>query len=191
MRFHFVALDTETTGFLDDADAHVIEVAAVGFDAAGKVKGTFGSLVRPPVLTPAGLQVARDISGITEAEIRGALPPETIWPSLLRFLGDNGGPICVWNADFDPPFLSRTFLGGKALPFADIEDVAVTFAQRFAARLEWDAKRKRPRFARLSRAAEWAGVTFTGPAHRALADAIVCGEIKHALDNGLAPAGAP
>lgn len=102
----FIAFDVETTGLKPNSD-RIIEVGAVIFEN-GKLTKTFSSLVN------AGIPISKeasDVNHITNYMLMGAPDEETVYGSLVNFLGDalNGGTImCAHNATFDMKFLTNT-----------------------------------------------------------------------------------
>jgi DNA polymerase-3 subunit epsilon len=96
---HLAVIDFETTGLRAGED-RVIEVAAVMM-CDGKVVGTFSELMDPGFRIPGFIT---DLTGISNAMVRGKPSPESVMPRLRSFLGDH---ICLaHNASFDQRFFT-------------------------------------------------------------------------------------
>jgi Rad3-related DNA helicase/DNA polymerase III epsilon subunit-like protein len=93
-----VALDLETTGLSPRLD-RIIEVGAVRF-RGDEVLATFQSLVRPEVAIPRAVQ---ELTGIRDADVAAAPPPEEILAQLIDFVGDSG--VVAHSGNFDLSFL--------------------------------------------------------------------------------------
>ena len=93
-----VALDLETTGLTPRLD-RIIEVGAVRF-RGDEVLATFQSLVRPEVAIPRAVQ---ELTGIRDADVAAAPPPEEILSQLIDFVGDSG--VVAHSGNFDLSFL--------------------------------------------------------------------------------------
>jgi len=89
-----VVLDFESTG-LNTAKAKIIEVGAVKL-VDGTVVETFEQLVDPGEMLPPKIT---EITGITDASLRGQPSAAEVLPKLLAFIGD--APIAAHNASFD------------------------------------------------------------------------------------------
>src|SRR3989440_4340987 len=96
----FVALDLETTGLSPRID-RMIEVGAVRFRGA-EVLATFQSLVHPEVSIPRAVQ---ELTGIRDADVAKAPPPETVLAELIDFVGDSA--VVAHSGNFDLSFLSE------------------------------------------------------------------------------------
>src|ERR671922_2865851 len=94
----FVALDLETTGLSPRID-RMIEVGAVRF-RGDEVLATFQSLVRPEVGIPRAVQ---ELTGIRDADVAAAPPPEEILAQLIDFVGDSA--VVAHSGNFDLSFL--------------------------------------------------------------------------------------
>lgn len=93
----FVVIDFETTGLSADY-CRVIEVAAV-IVRNGKVADSFVELMHPGCRLPF---IITDLTGITDAMLKGKPRPEAIMPKLKDFVGERH---CVaHNASFDSGF---------------------------------------------------------------------------------------
>ncbi|HVH65055.1 MAG TPA: helicase C-terminal domain-containing protein [Candidatus Acidoferrum sp.] len=94
----FVALDLETTGLSPRID-RMIEVGAVRF-RGDEVLATFQSLVRPEVGIPRAVQ---ELTGIRDADVVAAPPPEDVLAELINFVGDSA--VVAHSGNFDISFL--------------------------------------------------------------------------------------
>jgi DNA polymerase III epsilon subunit family exonuclease len=96
----FVAFDTETTGLNPKRD-HVVEVAGVRFDVAGRELASFRRLVRPPCSIPPS---ARRVHGISDDDVADQPAIDAVLGEFFEFLRQP----CVLvahNAWFDVDFL--------------------------------------------------------------------------------------
>lgn len=178
----FAVLDTETTGLQKDPDAHVVELGVARFEN-GVCVARRSWIVRPPVLTEAGLEVAWRISHISESEILAAPSPLDIWAEAQPLL--SGLPVVAWNLPFDQTMVRRTFFPSETLevliarqlyPPAWQECAMRRYSKRFAAQLgAWPSGE--PKWAKLTKAALQCGLSWTGTAHRADADAEMTGQL--------------
>ncbi len=92
-------IDFETTGMMPGPD-RIIEVgAAIVRD--GEVVETFSELMDPGFRIP---YFITDLTGITNAMVRGKPRPEEVMPRLRAFLGDC--PCLAHNASFDRRFFT-------------------------------------------------------------------------------------
>jgi DNA polymerase III subunit epsilon len=92
-------IDFETTGMRAGQD-RIIEVAAAIVDD-GVVVATFAELMNPGFRIPAFIT---SLTGISNAMVRGAPPPEAVMPRLRAFLGDR--PCLAHHAAFDQRFFT-------------------------------------------------------------------------------------
>ena len=157
----FVALDLETTG-LDFEKDEIIEVALVRFEN-GEPKENLDFLVKPysAELRP----FIETLTGISKADLEGASDFATIAGQICSFVGDL--PIVAHNAVFDSKFLKQTFA-----------KVGISFDNHPV----WDsltvsriAYQNVPNH-RLDTLVQELGIERSR-AHRALPDAIACGEL--------------
>ena len=107
----YVALDLETTG-LDPGRDRITEIGAVRFDGEGRELAVFDRLVNPG--RPIPLQISQ-ITGITDADVRGEPPFEALADELAAFVGESA--FVGQNAAFDLTFLAEAGLefGGPVL----------------------------------------------------------------------------
>ena len=94
----FVALDLETTGLSPRLD-RIIEVGAVRF-RGDTVLANYQSLVRPEVSIPRPVQ---ELTGIRDADVAAAPPPEVVLAELVDFVGDSA--VVAHSGNFDLSFL--------------------------------------------------------------------------------------
>ncbi|TMF78966.1 MAG: DNA polymerase III subunit epsilon [Chloroflexi bacterium] len=113
----YVALDLETTG-LDPARDRVIEVGAVAF-TPDRTLGTLERLVDPQRPLPDA--VAR-LTGITQADLKGAATAESAVAELIDFIG--GRQPVGHGARLDLEFLSASGLWDAESDILDTLDVA-------------------------------------------------------------------
>src|SRR5438128_1882287 len=111
-----VALDLETTGLTPRLD-RIIEVGAVRF-RGDEVLATFQSLVRPEVAIRRAVQ---ELTGIRDADVAAAPPPEEILAQLIDFVGDSG--VVAHSGTFDLSFLVDPE-GGPGYELFDTLDLA-------------------------------------------------------------------
>ena len=153
----FIAIDLETTGLSAETD-RIVEIGALRFDAHGRDLGSFQSLVNPRRPVGPG---AFAVHGISDAVLREAPGPETVLPSLLRWIDETPEALLLaHNASFDAAFLGRELarLGTTREDLAIADTLAV-------------ARRAVPGVAnyRLDTLADRFGLDLSG-SHRALAD---------------------
>lgn len=154
-----VSVDTETTGF--GPKARVIEVAAIRWRDGVEIE-RFQTLVNPGIPVP---EEATKIHGITDAMLVGQPGPAEAFPRLLAFVG--GSDVVAHNAKFDIDMIDQEL---ARLGFARLENKAVCTLKIAREQLAGCDNYKLATVAeRLSVAAQ--------PAHRALGDAIRCGEV--------------
>ena len=156
----YVALDLETTG-LDPARDRITEAGALRFDAEGRELAAWERLVDPGVPIPPEI---RRITGITDADVRGAPAFAEVADELAAFVGD--APIVGQNVGFDLRFLAAAGVEPRG-PALD--------TLRFS-RLLLPTVRQR----NLTALAEELGIRAS-VAHRALADARTTAAVFTAL----------
>jgi DNA polymerase-3 subunit epsilon len=167
----FIALDTETNG-LGKERCELTEVGAV-LVGGGELHDRWGSLVG--VTEPLGRGIQR-FTGITQAMVDGAPPPEAVLPELAKHL--RGRVLVAHNAAFDTRVLRQAF-SRAALDWPDPPVMCtVALARRFA-----PLQRRRG----LSSLADALGIDV-GVKHRALPDAETCARVLCALLPRLAAA---
>lgn len=94
-----IVFDVETTG-TDPAEARIVELAAVVYDALGTSdpRVIFRTKVNPGVPIPSG---ATDVHGITDEDVADAPTFAQVWPVLLRALGEQPFVPCAYNVPYD------------------------------------------------------------------------------------------
>ena len=168
LRQRFIAFDTETTG-LSPARDRICELGAVLFENGTAVR-RFDTLVNPDVRMSYG---ATKVNHITDRMLYTAPSEKEVYPRLMDFFrgGEDDGQereilLCAHNARFDMAFLKsaleRNGIGGK-LVFVDTLELSRQFLRRS------------PDY-RLGTVGDFFGIV-NREAHRASADAEVCGQI--------------
>ena len=157
----FVVVDLETTG-LRPGEARICEIGAV------RVRGlelldTFQTLANPGVRLGPAIEA---LTGLTDAEVRGAPPVRLAVRQFLEFAGD--AALVAHNARFDMAFLDREALSltGRRLA-APVVDTVGLARVLLAGRLQR---------ASLAAVSQFFG-TSVDPCHRALPDAQATAEI--------------
>ena len=157
----FVAIDLETTG-LDFEKDEIIEVALVRFEN-GVESESVDYLVKPTSVTLRPF--IESLTGISNADLENAEPFAAVAQKIYAFIGDL--PIVAHNAMFDSKFLKQTFA-----------KVGISFENHPV----WDsltvsriAYQNVPNH-RLDTLVQELGIERSR-AHRALPDAIACGEL--------------
>src|SRR5215211_759540 len=160
----FLALDTETNG-LGRERCELTEVGAV-LVGGGELHDRWSSLVG--VGEPLGRGIQR-FTGITQAMVDEAPPPEAVLPELAKLL--RGRVLVAHNAAFDTRVLKQAF-ARAALDWPDPPVLCtVALARRFA-----PLQRRRG----LASLADALGIEVA-TAHRALPDAETCARVFCAL----------
>lgn len=154
-------LDTETTGLGDDAE--IIEISII--DCTGKI--LLDTLVKPLKAIPAEVTA---IHGITNEMVADAPPWRDIHYQFMTLTNDR--TLLIYNALFDSRLIFQTAAANNCpVPekkyIFDAECVMESYAKYYG---QWDQKRNKFKWQRLSNAAEQQGVVIDGVAHRALAD---------------------
>ena len=152
-----VYLDLETTGLYPPADA-ILEIAMVDHD--GQV--LLETLVRPEHVT--SWPDAEALHGITPQDVENAPTLETLRPQLVEAV--QGNTVVIYNAAFD-----RGFLEAELATPAEVRCCMIAFAEHYG---EWSDWHGSYRWQSLSTAAAYVRHTWTGSAHRAVADALAC-----------------
>jgi DNA polymerase-3 subunit epsilon len=145
-------LDTETTGLFD---AEFVECSIV--DAAGRT--VLDTLCHPGRPIPAQ---ASAIHGISDADVAGMVPAETVRRFVLDLV--RGHDVVIYNAQYDCQFFP-----GIRDHAASVHCCMLDFAELFG---QWDDYREGWKWQKLDAAARHVKHTWTGAAHRALADAL-------------------
>src|SRR5918995_5925308 len=160
----FIALDTETNGLARE-QCELTEVGAV-LVGGGELHDRWSSLVG--VGEPLGRGIQR-FTGITQAMVDEAPPPEVVLPELAKLL--RGRVLVAHNASFDTRVLKQAF-ARAALDWPDPAVLCrVALARRFA-----PLQRRRG----LASLADALGIEV-GQTHRALPDAETCARVLCAL----------
>ena len=164
----YIAFDTETTG-LNPASDRIVEIGAVLFKN-GEAVDSFHSLINAGVPISSG---AAAVNHITDRMISSAPLEAEVYPELIRFMENalHGETIvCAHNAKFDMDFLCNTLarLGYDS----DIRYIDTLSLSRKCIKELENYKQ--------NTVAEHFGI-FIRSAHRASADAEVCGRILKEL----------
>ena len=161
-----VVLDFETTGLSPRGGDRITEVAALRIHH-GKVVERYVTLVNAGVRIPSFIT---HLTGISNAMVTGAPPVKRVMRELADFLDDD--LVVAHNAGFDAGFLlaecERAGLAGR--------EYRTLCTMRLARRLAPGLGSYK-----LSVLAEHLGVTYSGRAHRAEADAQVAADVLHRL----------
>ncbi len=128
----YVALDLETTGLNAERDT-IWEIGAVKFrpGAHGRddeVLDTWSTLVNPGRPLPFKIQ---QLSGVTDADLKGAPELHQVLPHLLRFVGDH--PLLGHNVAFDLNFLraSGRFLANPLIDTFELASILLPRQSRY------------------------------------------------------------
>lgn len=190
----FAVLDTETTGFMEQEDARVVEVGVAVFehDSYDPV-ATYTSFVKPDILTEEGRDVVMRISHIDPDVLLDAPSYQTVMEQMLFVISD--APVIAYNLPFDramilrsmdcPQIFTREFLIGEMFAGRKEANCAMEgFLSRFSlmSRTREDGQKS---YFPLRRAIAIAGISFEGQAHRALTDAVATGRLVVELLAGL------
>ena len=157
-----VMLDFETTGLSPEGGDRITEVAALRI-AGGQIVERYVSLVNCGVRVPSFIT---QLTGITQAMVDGAPPAAEIVPALIDFIGDD--VLAAHNASFDEKFLKAE---GRMLGH-DCRHSGVVCSLKLARRV----LPGQPSY-KLGELARRLGITFSGRAHRAEADAEVAAHL--------------
>ena len=164
MKKKFIAFDVETTGLSANSD-RIIELGAVLFENGTPTKH-FGSLVNAGIPVP---QAASRVNHITTEMLKKAPTEREIYSRFVEFIYEaiNGGCVmCAHNASFDFGFLKNTFMRlGISANIKYVDTLAE--ARKYIKGLE--------NYKQDTVAASM-GLTNLN-AHRAEADAEICGRI--------------
>ncbi|EDX0374295.1 3'-5' exonuclease [Salmonella enterica] len=154
-----VFLDTETTGL--DAGAQALEIGLVN---------ARGDLIYEPRLKPTVSidPAAAAVHGISEAMLADA----PAWPDIAQQLQHHIGrrPLVIFNANFDTRILKQTAVAHN-LPVSWLDSLTVYCAMRLAA--GYYGPTNRYGTISLASAVSQAGLSWTGQAHSAIADAVM------------------
>jgi DNA polymerase-3 subunit epsilon len=161
----FCVLDLETTGGTA-ADGGITEIGAVRV-RGGEVLGTFRTFVNPGHLIPRQITM---LTGISQAMVHDAPPPDAVMPTFLEFLGD--AVIVGHNVRYDLGYLNAAMerSGRPVLPNRVVDTL------RLARRL----LREEVPNCRLGTLADRLRLPHR-PSHRALDDALATADLLHLL----------
>jgi DNA polymerase III epsilon subunit-like protein len=145
-----IYLDTETTGLSPRQGATIVELAIV--DERGNT--LINTLVNPK--SPIPWQASK-IHGITDDMVSGMPSLNDLMPEIRSIIRDE--QVVIYNSTFDAPFFPGS------LSEAERIDCAMRQFSQIIGSRSWR---------KLDYAASHVGHTWTGVAHRALADALAC-----------------
>lgn len=161
----FAVLDVETTGGSPD-EAALLEVGAACF-RGGEELARFEALVDPGTEIP---PFVSELTGITDATVRGAPPPALVLPRLVSLIGD--AVVVGHNVAFDLGFLDTALASCGRPPLANAVVDTLALARRLVRDEVPDCA-----LGTLAAALRLAH----RPAHRALADALATADLLHRL----------
>lgn len=160
----YLAVDVETNGRGGNA-CELTEIGAV-LVGGGELHDTWSTLVRPQMPLARGIQ---RFTGITQAMVNGAPPPEDVLPRVAELL--EGRVLVAHNAAFDRRVLRQAFQrAGLKWPRPPVV-CTIAMARRFAPLV---------RERKLAALADSLGISVD-EVHRALPDATTCARILCAL----------
>lgn len=158
-------IDFETTGMGPAMGARATEIAAV-LVRGGRIVDQYASLMHTGVWVPPFIE---QLTGISNRMLAGAPPAEQVMREVSAFT--QGCAMVAHNASFDRAFwLHERAMAGCADASADAQPFACTLL--LSRRLYPEAPNHK-----LGTLAQWHGITPTGRAHRALADAQMAAEL--------------
>lgn len=157
---NFIAFDLETTGLDYDNDS-IIEIAMVKFEN-NQVVDTYSETIHP------GVEVREfilNLTGLNQEEIQASLPFSNFAQSIVKFIGDS--TLVAHNSKFDMHFLSKEL---KKCGIEDFNNPSIDTL--LCSRIAWP-EAPNHKLETLVQFLELPQST----AHRALPDAIHCGEV--------------
>lgn len=165
---HTIAvIDFETTGMSPGQGARATEIAAV-LVRDGRIVDRFSSLMRSGAWVPPFIE---QLTGINNRMLATAPPSADVMRDVLRFTAGCG--MVAHNASFDRAFWRQeAALAAAAEPGCEPDDAEFACTLLLSRRLHPEVPNHR-----LGTLVEWHGITPTGRAHRALADAEVTAEL--------------
>lgn len=149
----------------------IIEIGAVRLRRDLSVESTLSLVVRPKAYHKLDRHI-RDVTGITNEELKQGQSFEAAFARLASFAGD-GACLCTWGRDDYPVLLRNIKFFKMNLPFAPPLDAQTVFAHLVVG----NAGRQ----VGLHTAAEMLGLSPQLPAHRAVNDALVTAALLPAL----------
>jgi len=170
-----LVVDTETTGWVGQEWARVVELGAVLLHVDGTEAGAFGSLVQPDILDHRA-DPALAVNQIARDALAAAPPKEQVVDAFSFWLSYLGVPrpwVTSFNVAFDRPFLER--MGAHGHRWAPCIMLRARAAMKHGAvEMGMARQAEKPRSVHgpsLARAASHFEVPEAGEAHRAVADA--------------------
>jgi DNA polymerase-3 subunit epsilon len=158
-------IDFETTGMGPTLGARATEIAVV-LVQNGRIVDSYASLMRSGAWVPPFIE---QLTGISNRMLASAPPADAVMREVSEFT--RGCAMVAHNASFDRAFwLHERALAGCTDEAADAQPFACTLL--LSRRLYPEAPNHK-----LGTLAQWHGITPTGRAHRALADAQMAAEL--------------
>lgn len=155
-----ITLDTETTGL--GSDDEIVEICLIDTNGTPLLN----TLIKPTKPIP---DEAIEIHGITNEMVASAPTWADIYEQFSALITDR--TVVIYNSDFDVRIIKQT---------SEKYDLAVPQIKSVCAMAmysyfwgEWDYRRDKWHWQKLSDAAKQQGVTIEGKAHRALADCLM------------------
>jgi 3'-5' exoribonuclease 1 len=170
-----IMVDLEATCWEDrphDAQMEIIEIGAVKFDlATGKIVSTFEALVRPK-LNPELSAFCTQLTGIDTGMVRASEYFDQVYPKFVMWAGSRHNNVLASWGDYDKKQLRQDI---------DLHKLEWKLPERHinASHLYREVKGGKKRG--LGTAVTECGLIFEGPAHRALADALMASKVFAAL----------
>lgn len=161
----FCVVDLETTGGTA-ADGGITEIGAARF-RGGVLLGTFQTFVNPGSRIPHQITM---LTGITQAMVATAPPPDAVLPTLLEFIGD--AVIVGHNVRYDLGYLNAALERSGRPPLTNRVVDTLALARRLV--------RDEVPNCRLSTLAERLRLAHR-PCHRALDDVLATADLLHLL----------
>jgi len=161
----FAVLDVETTGGSPETAA-LTEVGVATF-RGGRLLGCYETLVDPSRPMP---PFVSELTGITDAMVRGAPPVASVLPTLVEYLGES--VLVGHNVGFDLGFLNAALTGCRCPPLGNVAVDTLPLARRLVGDEVPNCT--------LSTLSSWLELEHR-PAHRALADALATADLLHRL----------
>ena len=166
-------IDFETTGMSPAMGARATEIAVV-LVQGGRIKDRYASLMRSDSWVPPFIE---QLTGISNRMLASAPPAAEVMRRVAEF--SRGCALVAHNASFDRGFWQHELaLAGLAAPSGAVKVAPAAAAPEFGCTLLL-SRRLWPEVPdhKLGTLARWHGITATGRAHRALADAEMAAEL--------------
>ena len=161
----FCVIDIETTGGTA-ADGGITEIAAARF-RGGELLGNFATFTNPGSRIPHHITM---LTGITQAMVANAPPPDAVLPTLLEFIGD--AVVVGHNVRYDLGYLNALAQRSEHPRIANVVVDTLALARRLV--------RDEVPNCRLGTLADRLGLEHR-PSHRALDDVLATADLLHLL----------